>query len=125
MSKKKSKQVENFTSDGAFCLTLGEMLGKTPPKEKAAMPPAENEKSQKQPKPATLPKYSVGRQTAGRGGKVVTLVVFAQNAALDLEALTQKLRRALGCGAHVEQNKIVVQGDISERVKAWLEKNSC
>lgn len=54
----------------------------------------------------------------GRRGKTVTLV---ERLPEDLRAQAAKtLRRALGCGATIEDAAVVVQGDQRDRVTAWL-----
>ena len=64
-------------------------------------------------------KVIVSRSKKGRGGKTVTLVVGVRREAR--EALAVELRRALGCGATVDGEEIVVQGDQVPRVRALLE----
>ena len=63
-------------------------------------------------------KLVVRRERKGRGGKTVTRLEGA--AGEDLEALARTLRKALGCGARVEEDVVVLQGDIGERVADWL-----
>lgn len=63
----------------------------------------------------------VSRSSAGRGGKVVTLV---RGLALDdaaLAALGKQLRMACGSGGTVRDGQIEVQGDHVERVMAALQ----
>jgi translation initiation factor 1 len=59
----------------------------------------------------------------GHGGKIVTVVAGLEgSAARDREALAKKLGKALGCGARLEGNEIVLQGDHRERALPLLEK---
>lgn len=63
----------------------------------------------------------VRRERKGRGGKTVTVVQWpdgAEDAALD--ALAKELRKALGTAAQREEASVAVQGDIADRVAAWL-----
>ena len=69
-----------------------------------------------------ISKVSLQRQRAGRGGKTVTLVVLPQDYKGDAAALAKELRKGLGCGSTIEEGKIVLQGDITERVEAWFAK---
>jgi len=67
-------------------------------------------------------KIVVRRERKGRGGKTVTLV---QGVALQGEALAtfaRDLKKALGCGATVEEADVVLQGDLVDRVVTQLEK---
>jgi len=59
-------------------------------------------------------------QRKGRGGKTVTLLSCAGLAAVDLEPLAREMRKALGCGSRVEEEGIVLQGDVQERASVWL-----
>jgi translation initiation factor 1 len=58
------------------------------------------------------------REKKGRGGKTVTLVqgLDAAHAALVCSAL----KKALGCGATVEEGEVVLQGDHVDRTAEWL-----
>ena len=64
----------------------------------------------------------VSRETAGRGGKAVTVV---RGLALDASALTQlakQLKAVCGAGGTVKDGVIEVQGDHCERVIEALKK---
>ena len=58
----------------------------------------------------------------GRGGKTVAVVSHLQGTEAGRALVARDLRRALGCGARVEGEDIIVQGDVRERARAWLEK---
>jgi translation initiation factor 1 len=64
-------------------------------------------------------KVIVARSKKGRGGKTVTLVTGVLAKARD--GLASDLRKALGCGATVDGEEIVVQGDQVPRVRTFLE----
>jgi translation initiation factor 1 len=67
-------------------------------------------------------KLVVRHERKGRAGRTVTLV---QGVALKTEALEEfarDMKKALGCGATLEDGDIVLQGDIVDRVVAYLEK---
>ena len=57
----------------------------------------------------------------GRGGKEVTLVEKLGLAADELESWCRELKRALGCGGHVEGGAIALAGDQRGRLSALLE----
>ena len=62
----------------------------------------------------------VRREKKGRGGKTVTRISGLGDQ--DLTALARDLKRALGCGATVEEGDVLVQGAQVERAAAWLEQ---
>ncbi len=66
-------------------------------------------------------KVVVSRSRKGRGGRTVTVVGGLRGGDAVLEGLCRDLKKALGCGASVEGETIVVSGELSERVKKWLE----
>ncbi len=84
------------------------------PASPASSPPAAS------PASALGDKLVVSRSKKGRGGKTVTTIAGVANAAAR-EALAVELRRALGCGASVDDALVVVQGDQVARVRAHLE----
>jgi translation initiation factor 1 len=57
----------------------------------------------------------------GRKGKTVTILGgLGDQSEEDRKAVARKIGKALGCGAGVEGDEVVVQGDQRERVEAWL-----
>ncbi|MDB4928626.1 MAG: Translation initiation factor SUI1-related protein [Myxococcaceae bacterium] len=63
----------------------------------------------------------VRRERKGRGGKTVTVVQFPDGAEeAPLDALARELRKGLGTAAQREETAVAVQGDIADRVAAWL-----
>jgi translation initiation factor 1 len=87
------------------------------------------------PGPATTPNTSrrgepnrnrgrvdVIRQTAGRGGKTVTVLTgFKGIAARELEDLARTIQRACGTGGTLKGTTIEIQGDQRDRACAALE----
>jgi len=66
-------------------------------------------------------KVVVRRETKGRGGKTVTRL-----SGIPVHELTEvatRLRKALGCGATVEDDDVVLQGALEERACSWLLSN--
>jgi translation initiation factor 1 len=72
---------------------------------------------------STQAKLVVRRERKGRGGKTVTLVSGLALSAPRLEALARAMRKGLGCGSTVEDDTIVLQGDIVPRAQEWLAKH--
>ena len=62
----------------------------------------------------------VGRQSKGRGGKTVTLVIGLTLDADALAALGKRLRTACGAGGTAKDGVLEVQGDHVERVMTLL-----
>jgi translation initiation factor 1 len=65
-------------------------------------------------------KVVIARSRKGRGGKTVTIVTGVKAAAR--ENVCRDLKKALGCGATLEDDAIVVLGDVADRVRAWLQE---
>ena len=97
-------------------------------REKGFAPAAPEPAAQDAPPPAAASdvvdlsragKIVIARERKGRGGKTVTVVSGLP--AGDLERLARALRKALGCGATVENGTVVIQGEIVAPTRAWLE----
>jgi len=58
----------------------------------------------------------------GHGGKQATRVEGLPFDAEALGRLARDLRREMGCGAWVEEGAILLQGDLTERLKDWFGK---
>lgn len=61
-------------------------------------------------------------ERTGRGGKEVTLVEHLELKPAEREAWLKELKAAMGCGGVLEDEALVLQGDLRERVGKWLEK---
>ncbi len=66
----------------------------------------------------------VHQERKGRGGKTVTILGGLHLGEAELQALAQKLKKALGCGASVEGESIVLQGEQQERAIRYLAENT-
>jgi translation initiation factor 1 len=66
------------------------------------------------------PKVVARRETKGRGGKTITRVSGV--AAAHREAVAGRLKKALGCGAIVEGEDVILLGSLVERAAEWLER---
>ena len=62
----------------------------------------------------------VCRDTSGRKGKVVTLVDGFSGREEDLEGLAKDIKRHCGTGGSSKDGQIIIQGDVSAKVKAFL-----
>lgn len=63
----------------------------------------------------------VSRETAGRGGKAVTVVRGLVLGPDELTSVAKQLKAACGSGGTVKDGAIEVQGDHRDRVVAWLQ----
>lgn len=79
--------------------------------DEPAPPPVES--------PALRGKIVVRREVKGRGGKTVTRITGLPEAAR--EELAGRLKRALGCGAVLEGDDVIVLGDLVDRAASFLE----
>ncbi len=64
-------------------------------------------------------KVVVRKERKGHGGKTVTVVAGVAPAFVD--ALCAEMKKALGCGARVDDGAVVLQGDLVDRAAAFLE----
>ncbi len=58
-------------------------------------------------------------ESAGRSGKVVTRISGLPPE--NLEPIAARLRKALGCGANVQENDVLLLGNLTERASQWLD----
>lgn len=76
------------------------------------------------PKPRSLPPEqqtaAIRRETKGRGGKTVTVVVDLQLTSEDLKMLAKKLKKACGSGGTVKNGTIEIQGDHRDKIADTL-----
>lgn len=62
----------------------------------------------------------VRRERKGHGGKTVTIVDGLKVSAPHLEIVARQMRKALGCGAWVDNGRVNLQGDLAPGAEAWL-----
>lgn len=119
MSRSKKIDLDEFDGAGA---TIGEVLGLGV--KRAEEPPREREKKSEPPARGDVKfaQATLHRETSGRGGRTVTAVALKpQPDERTASELAKTMRRALGCGSRVEGARIILQGDIQDRAKQWLE----
>ena len=60
------------------------------------------------------------RELKGRAGKTITRISGIPDA--ELTPLASELKKALGCGATIEDGEILLLGELVDRAALWLEK---
>lgn len=117
MSRKKSPPPENAAPQGTlkhnpFAALRGGLepapaAPGPPPPEPAAASPAK-----------LTAKIVVRREKAGRGGKTITRIRGLPPERL--EELASRMKKALGCGAVVEREDLLLLGSLVPRAASWL-----
>ena len=114
MAKKKNAEVD---TSGARPLTHSPFAALAPAAPRAdvsAAPPA--------PAPSGAirfpPKLVVRRETKGRGGKTITRISGVPE--VHREELADRMKRALGCGATIEAEDVLLLGSLADRAVDWL-----
>ena len=67
-------------------------------------------------------KLRVSLDKSGRAGKVVSLVEGFAGPASELEKLAKELKNHCGTGGSAKEGQILIQGDVRQKVTAFLEK---
>ena len=121
MAKPKAKVL--VTSDGQALtaspfVSLAALKDQVPEGKAPAPSPT---RATTEPTLASVAKLVVRKERKGHGGKTVTLVQGLPNSLRD--AVADKMKRALGCGARVDGEAVVLQGELVERACEWLAKN--
>jgi translation initiation factor 1 len=117
MAKRRELPPDEALTQNPFA-ALASMREQLP--EGAAPPPPSPEP--RAPSPARGPARAVVRyQRKGRGGKEATIVEQLGLDATQLDEWCRELKRALGCGGHVEGAQLVFGGDQRVRLPALLE----
>lgn len=102
----------------------GEAPPTTPAEPTSDGTPSDPERTpSRSPSPApsrSTARIVVRRERKGHGGKAVTIAEGPGLADQDLATLAREAARALGAGARVEDDALVVQGEQTERLVAWL-----
>lgn len=85
--------------------------------------PSDNCRCSNQKNNAPVPPRLIARlriEKAGRGGKTVTVVDGLPQNAEFLKELLRELKRACGSGGAVREGGVELQGDLRDRVRAYL-----
>ena len=68
-------------------------------------------------------KIVLRREKKGRGGKTVTIVEGLSLSEDEAKSLCKAVKKGLGCGAHIEDGLLVLQGALTERAQTWFSQN--
>jgi translation initiation factor 1 (eIF-1/SUI1) len=131
----------SFGAEASFSLSLGDLFGSSDPSGQNADPNEKETKGERKAKPgkgvretknesaglneflASAAQATLHRESAGRGGRTVVVVsIKPEPDAETAETLAKAMRKGLGCGAHAEGTRVILQGDIQERAADWLTK---
>jgi translation initiation factor 1 len=66
---------------------------------------------------------SLRHERKGHGGKTVTKITGLQGDSAALDEIATQMKKSLGCGARIEGNEIILQGEMLERARLWLEEH--
>ena len=131
--REKKKKVEIGTADvqaEGLSLSIGALLGReiSPQSAVETRVPAQKSEAAKGTKKTLdellsgLTQVTLHRESSGRGGRMVTLVRLKGGELPDAQELAKALRKGLGCGSHVEEECIALQGNIADRAEEWFSK---
>lgn len=73
--------------------------------------------------PAHAQRLKVSLESKHRAGKTVTLITGFVGTEEDMAELGKKLKNQCGTGGSAKEGEIILQGNHSEKVKAWLLTN--
>ena len=122
MSRKKKRKA----TDGGDSLTqnpfasLGDQLGDLPAGSASSQPQPGSRRDRKNTKRGRV---DIIRETAHRGGKVVTVINNFKGIGLpEKQELAKKIQKTCGVGGTVKDGRIEVRGDLRDKVKEILEE---
>lgn len=116
MAKRPKKPIDTGPPEALTHNPFAGLIG-TPPAAESLEAPVD-EDPREDDALAFAAKVVVRRQTKGRGGKTATRV--SGIAASSREAAVTRMKRALGCGATIEGDDVILLGDVGDRAVAWL-----
>jgi translation initiation factor 1 len=128
--KKKERRALSQDAPGSFGASLGDLLrggGLEVPEAAAGDDVAPSEGAARAASAgaetfglADAGRLVLRRERRRRRGKTVTLLQGLDPARVDLTGLARALGKALGCGSGVEDDAVMLQGDMTGRAEGWL-----
>lgn len=120
---KKSKKDRGVETGGADALKHNPFAALGGGLELPSAPAVETPEREEHEEPPFDPlrfdqKVTVRREKKGRGGKTATRVSGLPEA--HREALAAEMKKALGCGATVEGEDVILLGSVVDRAADWL-----
>lgn len=125
MSRKK-KKVDASAGEAALpnaSLAFGALdaLADLPAGPEGPLPATPEKTSKRGQKNTSRGRVDLVRQTAHRGGKVVTIAQnFVGIGAPEIQSLAKKMQKSCGAGGTVKEGRIEIQGDKREEMKRIL-----
>jgi translation initiation factor 1 len=123
MAKKRRTIVEPAAPQALS--SLGDLLRQrgvevVPDSPEASVPQPRQTLENAEPDLSRSGRIVVRRERKGHGGKTITVVDGLKLSTPHLEMLARQMRRALGCGAWVDDGRVNLQGDLARGAEAWL-----
>lgn len=123
---KKKKIPLGDTGGSGFGNSMADLLKQSGLVNKDAQVPQEPEESTQEDLPerdfTKIKKVVIRHETKGRGGKTVTSLTGLPFSKEQLKQTAKEMRKSLGCGAGLEEDRVVLQGDQVIRAHKWLEE---
>ncbi len=82
----------------------------------------QNESDSSETLPPAKQRLRIVLDTRHRGGKTITAIIGFKGKSADLEILGKKIKQYCGTGGSVKDGQILIQGDQTHKVKAYLQK---
>ncbi len=108
-----------MSTDNPFA-ALAALKSALPPGEAPADPEAAASDNDGPTESTFAPKVIVSRQSKGRGGKTVTVIRGVLLTGKPMKQFVKALRKDLGAAGYLDGEDVVVSGDQTSRVEAFL-----
>lgn len=82
----------------------------------------EKEETTQNSLPPASQELTLGRQSKGRGGKVVTIVTGFVGSEDELKELGKLIKNKCGTGGSIKDGEIIIQGDKRQQIAGILQK---
>lgn len=119
MARRRDREIPAQAPSGGALGSLLSGLGLRASEPEPEPEPVEAPAPPEGPLLASVARVIVRRERKGHGGHVATRI---QGLPVDtLEVVAAAMRKALGVGSRVVDEDVIVQGDVGDRVEAWLQ----
>jgi predicted translation initiation factor SUI1 len=127
MKQQKSNQRIEFANQQQSMGTMGDLLRKagiytsTNEGDNTAEPSALTVTEKKTADSFSKDRIRIRLERKHRGGKTVTIIEGLPENPDRLAKLLKNMKTGLGCGGAIEADAIVLQGDMRDRARAWID----